>query len=190
MPVGHDVRDFAEHKCGLSPVRLAGPHRLVHAEEFRREGGMELSVRVANDMSLVQRAGERRQLGPVAPPPEARHEPPELVEARAVLSVELRDIGIALEEHEEVVGRHVFVAVDFLHEDAAPARSGIVRAAEIVEAVPPQVSRCDARRRPRLECLGRDVIEELCRWYGVAHYVQRELDVVVPVLQEYSGSSA
>ena len=68
MPVGHDVRDFAEHKCGLSPVRLAGPHRLVHAEEFRREGGMELSVRVANDMSLVQRAGERRQLGPVAPP--------------------------------------------------------------------------------------------------------------------------
>ena len=181
--------DAAEHGGRLNSGGVTGPHRLVHTQEFRREGRVARSVRVVNDMSLVQLAGERVLVDLVAPPPEARHEPPKLVEARAVLSVELRDIGIALEEHEEVVGRHVFVAVDFLHEDAAPARSGIVRAAEIVEAVPPQVSRCDARRRPRLECLGRDVIEELCRWYGVAHYVQRELHVVVPVSQQNRPSS-
>ena len=182
--------DAAEHGGRLNSGGVTGPHRLVHTQEFRREGRVARSVRVVNDMSLVQLAGERVLVDLVTPPPEARHEPPKLVEARAVLSVELRDIGTAREEHEEVVGRHVIFAVDPLHDDAPPARSSAVRLAEVVQAVPPQVVRCDARRRPRLERPDRDEIKKPYRSSGAAHYVQRELDVVVPVLQEYSGSSA
>ena len=184
----HDPADAAEHHGRLFSGDVVKPRCLAQAQELVREGLPVLVVRVLDEVPLVQLAGERAAVVLVVALPEVAHEVAQLIVPRAVLGRHLRHVAPAREEHEEVVGRHLIFTVDFLHDDAAPFGIQGVGAAHVVQTVPPQIIRCDARRRPRLKRLDGHERERHDDWSGAPHDVERKLNVVVPVLQQNDGS--
>ena len=82
------------------------------------------------------------------------------------------------------------IAVFALHHDASLAGVGPVTLVQVVQRVASQILRRDEGWRPRLECLGRHVRKPRRRWDGASHDLERQFNVVIPVLSKNRCSSS
>ena len=180
---GHDARQ------GRRLLLTDGPlaRRLIDAQELEREGGEVLRrVRGLDARPVVHHTGELVRVVV----PQVRHKAAQLVEPRALLGGDYRHVAPALEENEDVVGRHVRPSVDSLDVNAALLGVEAVLVAQVVQGVPPQVLVRDAFRRPSAERTNGNERKARRRRVGPLHDGQRELHVVVPAVQRKGASSA
>ena len=163
----------------------------MHAQEFIRKGFAVLRRARGLDARTVQELGREPVL---VAGPERAHRALQVVEPGPVARVIRRLHSLRLEEHEEVVPRHMVLAlvVHPVNDNAAPRSIVLVIVVFVALRILLQPHFRDIARGPGVKRRNGEVRDETRRWNGLISEVERRLDVLVPAApntQKYNGRS-